>query len=46
MQQNVTKHDICSLIDGELSQLGIKTIGERIRIREVTKSANQVDTDF
>ena len=46
MQQNVTKHDIYSLNDGESSQLGVTTIGERIRIKEAEKRANQVGTDF
>ena len=46
VKKNVTQHNICCLKDGDSSQLGVKTVGERIRIREAEKSANQVDTPF
>ena len=46
MKKNVTKHDIYLLNDGESSQLGVTTIGERIPIKEAEKRANQVGTDF
>ena len=46
MKKNVTKHDIYSLNDGESSQLGVTTIGERIHIKEAEKRAKQVGTDF